>query len=311
MRLHIDTDLGGDPDDACALAMVLGWEDVDLLGITTTADPDGQRAGYVAHILELVGRTDVPVAAGAARSLTTGQLMGAVPDHARYWGAAAVAARPGPQQAAVDLLDASIELGATVAAIGPYTNLALLEAARPGRLDGVAVVTMGGWVYPPADGLPAWGPERDWNVQCDTQAARMLADRAELTLVTLPAAMNAPLREVDLARLAASGPLGASLARQSAAHASDHGMSELGRDHPALPDDLINFHWDPVACAVALGWPGATMRDIRVQPVLDGGVLRFQPDKAGRALHVVTDVDGEAFTDTWLTAVEAAQHRRH
>jgi hypothetical protein len=43
MRLHIDTDLGGDPDDACA--MVLGWPDVDLVGITTTADPDGQRAG--------------------------------------------------------------------------------------------------------------------------------------------------------------------------------------------------------------------------------------------------------------------------
>lgn len=65
MRLHIDTDLGGDPDDACALAMVLGWPDVDLVRITTTADPDGLRAGYVAHVLELVGRMDIPVAAGA------------------------------------------------------------------------------------------------------------------------------------------------------------------------------------------------------------------------------------------------------
>ncbi len=30
-------------------------------------------------------------------------------------------------------------------------------------------------------------------------------------------------------------------------------MSSLGRGHPDLPDDLINFHWDPVACAVGLG----------------------------------------------------------
>jgi hypothetical protein len=25
VRVHIDTDLGGDPDDACALAFLLGW----------------------------------------------------------------------------------------------------------------------------------------------------------------------------------------------------------------------------------------------------------------------------------------------
>jgi hypothetical protein len=33
-------------------------------------------------------------------------------------------------------------------------------------------------------------------------------------------------------------------------------MAELGREHAALPDDLVNFHYDPVACAVALRWPG-------------------------------------------------------
>lgn len=146
-------------------------------------------------------------------------------------------------------------------------------------------------------------------MQCDTQAARTLADRVDLTLVTLPAAMKATLRGVDLARLAESGPLGASLARQSAAHAEDHEMSSLGRGHPGLPDDLINFHWDPVACAVALGWEGATVLDVRLQPVLNADVLRFQPGETGRALRVVTNVDGEAFTDTWLTAVEAAQQR--
>ena len=33
MRIHLDTDLGGDPDDACALAMLLGWPGVELVGI--------------------------------------------------------------------------------------------------------------------------------------------------------------------------------------------------------------------------------------------------------------------------------------
>ena len=74
-----------------------------------------------------------------------------------------------------------VERGATVIAIGPYTNLALLEAARPGILREARVVLMGGWVYPAADGLPPWGPERDWNVQCDTTAARSRSSRPPAT----------------------------------------------------------------------------------------------------------------------------------
>jgi inosine-uridine nucleoside N-ribohydrolase len=71
MRIHLGTDLGGDPDDACALAMLLGWPGVELVGITTTIDPGGRRAGCVAHCLKLAGRDDIPVAAGAGVSLTT------------------------------------------------------------------------------------------------------------------------------------------------------------------------------------------------------------------------------------------------
>ncbi len=71
MRVHLDTDLGGDPDDACALALLLGWPGVEIVGITTAIDPGGRRAAYVSHCLELVGRNDIPVAAGAEVSMTT------------------------------------------------------------------------------------------------------------------------------------------------------------------------------------------------------------------------------------------------
>ena len=36
--LHLDTDLGGDPDDVCALALLLGLDDVGLVGITTNLE---------------------------------------------------------------------------------------------------------------------------------------------------------------------------------------------------------------------------------------------------------------------------------
>jgi hypothetical protein len=83
-------------------------------------------------------------------------------------------------------------------------------------------------------------------------------------------------------------------------------MEQLGREHAGLPDDLLNFQYDPVACAVALGWSGATIEDVRLQPVWQDGVLSFQPHPEGRSTRVVVDVDGSAFRETWLSAVEAA-----
>jgi hypothetical protein len=83
----------------------------------------------------------------------------------------------------------------------------------------------------------------------------------------------------------------------------------LGPAHPGLPDDLLNFHYDPVACAVAAGWPGVAVRRRRLRAVLDGGVLRFAEAADGRPTGVLQDVDGEAFAEAWLAAVAAAARR--
>ena len=171
MLVHVDTDFGGDPDDACALAMLLGWPDVEIAGITTNLDDGGTRAGCVEHVLELAGRTDVPVVAGADRSDTTGERFASTWDDARYWPAP-VRAAPGAGERAVDLLAASIERGATIVAIGAFTNLARLERSRPGSLAGARVVAMAGWIDPPPADWPQWGAAMDFNAQCDTRCGR-------------------------------------------------------------------------------------------------------------------------------------------
>ena len=156
--------------------------------------------------------------------------------------------------------------------------------------------------------MPNWGPEMDFNVRWDTHAAEAVFRAAgELTLATLPATLAAHLRAADLRRLRASGPLGSLLASQSAAHAEEHGMTALGRVHQGLPDDLLNFHYDPVACAIAVGWPGAVIEDARLRLEAADGGLWFRADPHGRPVRVLVAVDGEEFAQAWLTAVEAAQ----
>jgi purine nucleosidase len=312
VRVHLDTDFAGDTDDAAALALLLGSDRAEITGVTTVADPDGRRAGYVRRMLALTGQQHIPVAAGAGVSSTTGREMGGLPDHARYWGGEPVRPGPADEEGAVRLLAASVDAGAVVIGIGPYTNLANLEASRPGSLARTRVVLMGGWVPPPAPGLPPWGPDVDWNVQCDTDAARrVFAAAAEggLVLVTLGATLEAHLRAGQLGRLEDSGPLGRLLGRQARAHAADNGMTGMGRTHPGLPDDLLNFQYDPVACAVAVGYPVATTAVLPLCPVVEEGVLRFEEDRDGKTCQVVTAVDGPAFDEVWLTAVEAADGR--
>jgi hypothetical protein len=74
-----------------------------------------------------------------------------------------------------------------------------------------------------------------------------------------------------------------------------------------LADDLVNFHCDPVTCAVAPGWAEAVIEERRLSPVVEGHVLLFRTHPRGRPTRVVVDVDGEGFTEKWLGAVEAAQ----
>jgi purine nucleosidase len=307
VRVHLDTDIGGDPDDACALAMLLGWPGVDLVGITTTIDPGGVRAACVRHCLSLVGRGEIPVVAGAERSMTTGQRADPFTDE-RYWPA--LDPLPALADAAPDLLRTSIEGGATVIAIGPSTNLAELERRWPGILRRAPIVVMGGWTEPPANGLPPWGPERDWNVQWDTGAANVVAASTErLTLTPFSATLRTHLRAAELPRLRASGALGQLLARQAEAYANDRGHFDLAATHAALPADLLIFHHDPLACAAALGWPGAEVTEIALSHGFEGDVFRWRTDPAGRLTGVVTDVDPEAFSRDWLAAVEAGQRR--
>jgi purine nucleosidase len=291
-------------DDLCALAMVLNWPDVDLLAVTTVADDGGKRAGYTRYALDLASRSDIPVAAGADVALDCYRGRPGWPDEAAYWPEP-IPAAPNSLNEALALLQQSIEQGAVIAAIGPYTNLALLEGRFPGILRRARLYLMGGYAFLPREGFPPWGNDMDYNVQVDVQSAYTVFQHANPTLIPLSVTVETSLRRAYLDRLRQSGPLAQLIARQAEAFARDENMETLyGQTYSGLPEDIINFQHDPLACAIALGWnEGVEMQEIPLKSEIKDGWLHQTIDDSGQQTRVVTRVDGDKFNEFWLNIV--------
>ena len=315
IKVHLDTDIGGDADDLCALAMLLGSPGVEFVGITTCADFDGSRAALVHHALRLAGRTGTPVATGAYG------FLGGMPhdiqnEDGRYWPGLQTVA-PSPPGSALDLLCKSAASGATVIAIGPYTNLALAEASRPGVFANCNVVLMGGYTGLPAAGLPQMPASWDYNVQCDTVAARIVYERMDPLIVPLGITLEVWLRGEELPELRSGGPLSNLVALQAELQGADSrvdralvelqgadsGVSPLVAANAGLPRDLLNFQYDPLACAAALGWDCVEVSQVRLAVRDIGGYLQLDAAEDGPLRRVVTAVDSAAFSARWRECV--------
>jgi inosine-uridine nucleoside N-ribohydrolase len=304
-KVHLDTDLGGDLDDLCALAMLLRWEGVELTGITTVAEANGRRAGYARHVLELEGKGDIPVAAGAdvSEGFYRYPELG-YPDEERYWPVP-VAPSPNSLDAALELLKHSVEQAATIIAIGPYTNLYLLDARYPGILTQARLFLMGGYIYPVRPGFPQWGNEMDWNIQVDVRSAKHVIEGSTPTLIPLSVTVETALRRAHLDGLRGAGPLGQLLARQAEAFAYDEqNETKYGGTCEGLPRDIINFQHDPLACAIALGWnEGVEIEEIPLVLEEKDGWLHEHSDPEGKPVRVVTKVNGPRFDEFWLDRI--------
>ncbi len=299
LKLHLDTDIGGDIDDLCALAMLLHWPGVEITGITTSAEEDGRRAGYADYILRLAVRADIPLAAGANATVPPYRTALNYPPDEVYWPEP-IPHRPAPIADALALLKRSIEAGAVVVGTGPYTNLRLLEERYPGLLGMATLVLMGGYVYPPRAGFPLRSNESDYNVQCDVSSAQYVFEHARPLLVPRAVTVEAALRRAGLPRLHQAGAVPRVVARQAEAYTDRAGFGRLYR---RLPEDFINFLHDPLACAVALGWDGVTIEEIPLAIELRDGWLVERVDPAGKPFRIVTSVDAERFDRLWVETV--------
>ena len=227
-----------------------------------------------------------------------------LPPEERYWPEP-VPASPNPPEDAVRLLMESIQQGAMVIGIGPYTNLALLEQQQPGILNRTPLVLMGGFIYPTRPGFPNWGNDMDFNIQADVKSSRRVLENSNPTLIPLSVTVETSLRRAYLDRLSRSGPLEQLIARQALVFAEDEKNEERhGLTNPGLPDDTINFQHDPLACAIALGWQeGVEIQELPLLIREQDGWLTETVHPQGRPMRVVTKIDGPRFNEFWLERV--------
>lgn len=300
LQIHLDTDMGSDIDDLCALAMLLNLPHVRITGITTVGEHQGLRAGMVQHVLDLVGR-DIPVAAGADTAHHPYSITPWFLPLDKYWPEQ-ITPRPGPVERALELLKRSIEQGAVIVGIGSYSNLALLEARYSGILSTAHLVLMGGHLpfeYNPLEALPWFVSEH--NFQSDPAASRLILERAEPLFVPVNVTTQTALCKSHLIKLAHAGPVAELIAHQAKAHLRQFHFDRIYGGKDGLPKDLINFLHDALACAVATGWAEVKMErhDLSWQVCEDTVILRLDPK--GKSLRFVTAIPPQPFGDCWVS----------
>ncbi|MDN5751389.1 MAG: nucleoside hydrolase [Pseudonocardia sp.] len=295
--LIIDTDPG--VDDAVALMLAAASPEVDLRAVTTVfgnvALPATTR--NAGRVLALAGRTDVPLAAGAARPLVHAQAERAQEWHGgdglggRAGHLPAAGAEPDPR-GAVELMAAVLRDAVepvTVAPIGPLTNIALLLAVHPELTDRIGrVVWMGGSL-----GAGNTTGVAEFNAHCDPEAAHRVLTQADVpvTMVPLDLTLRCPAGPGWLAALDAGGPRGHELA-QVIAHYRAAYRARYGVDAVALHDAVA------VLEAIVPGTLRSTPLPLRVAcdlgPARGATVPDRRPGAGGPPVQVALDADVDA-----------------
>lgn len=208
-KIIIDTDPG--VDDAMAIFYALGSAEIEVIGLTTVfGNADTETTTYNAlALLELAGRSDIPVARGADAPLTA-PFEGPADfvhgtDGQGNAGIAAPTTTAIAQDAAQFIIDQVMAAPGlvTLVPIGPLTNIALAMQREP-RLTGNVreIVLMGGAAFTHGNATPA----AEANIHNDPEAADIVFGAScPITMAGLDVTEQIQMTSADLARIGRMG----------------------------------------------------------------------------------------------------------
>jgi inosine-uridine nucleoside N-ribohydrolase len=252
-------------DDAIALLLAVASPEVELIGVTTVAGNQtvDKTTNNALRILELAGRSDIPVYRGADRPFIRPQDVAA-----HVHGESGLDGPDLPQPTtreqdlhAVDYLAQEIRARngkVTLIPTGPMTNIGLLFAlhpdARPER-----IVLMGG-----AIGEGNRTPAAEFNIWADPEAAqRLFLEGLDTTMVGLDVTHRALITDAHTERMRGAGRVGKAVAEL---------MDFYARFHKSRYPDLDGspMH-DPVCVAHVIDPSLMTVLDAHIDVDCSGG----------------------------------------
>ena len=293
-------------DDALAILLACASPGLDVLGVTTVGGNAGlaDTTRNALRVLTLLGRSDVPVAAGAAQPLvrepriqtsfhgTTGLDGADLPEPA-------VDTRP---ETAIELTAAlvrSSDVPVTLVPTGPLTNIALCLRAFPTLHDRIGAISlMGGSL-----GVGNTTASAEYNIWQDPEAAAIVFDAGlPILMAGLDVTHRALVLAADIERLAAlgtrTGTVFADLMRFFAIHHRERYGWPGPPIHDALAVGVLVTPWlierRPIRIDVETG-AGLT----RGRTVGDEQAIAGRPPNA----EVGVELDRAAFLDLVVTAV--------
>jgi inosine-uridine nucleoside N-ribohydrolase len=286
-------------DDAIAIMLALASPEVELVGVTTVAGNQtlDKTTNNALRVLELLGRSDIPVYAGEARPFL--RALHTAPD---VHGDSGLDGPDLPQpttlpqhEHAADYLAREITARdgkVTLVPTGPLTNVALMLERHPGARP-ERVVLMGG-----AIGEGNTTPAAEFNIYVDPEAAqRVFESGLDVTMIGLDVTHRALITDEHRERLRAAGKVGKVAAELLDFYARFH-----KHRYPDLPGAPLH---DPVCIAHILKPGLVETKDAYIEVDCGGeqGRGRTNVDWRGRSASgpdnakVGVDIDGDAFAE--------------
>ena len=312
-KVIFDTDFLLPPqDDGSALVLALNSPgEIEVVGITLVAGNHNleTEAAHALRLLEIMGREDVPVHAGAAKPLRHKQSDYAVIGWGKWWLAdppeeptGGFAKRKKLEDAsAVDFIVKTVienpgEI--TILAVGPLTNIALAIRREPRFVANVKqMVIMGGAIASLPDGAGNQTPNAEFNFWVDPEAAKIvLRSGIPITLSPLNVAAKARFtREWHEKLLSADTPVTRLIKKR---------LAERSR-----PMRFPRMMWDQLATATLIDPTLFTRKELYVDVdtnrginygVSVGGEQIWPGAEGAQKIQVEYDVDAERFNEIYV-----------
>jgi pyrimidine-specific ribonucleoside hydrolase len=193
-------------DDAIALVMAHRSPAIDLIGVTTTCGNAtlDRTTENARRILQFIGATDVPIAAGCKSPLARDLVLGTADgpsglDGSPYLPDASIPLDP---RHAVDFMADTLRAASapvTLVPTGPLCNIGMLLLKHPElkpKID--RIVLMGGAMYRRSEYITP----TEFNIFCDPEAAAIVLDSGlDITMVGLDVTMHVLVEAEEFAVL--------------------------------------------------------------------------------------------------------------